>query len=60
MNAKQTISESGWFLSPGTTDGDRVVTWIVCGPSGKMIAECESKTIAAHIVKLHNRTRANK
>jgi len=60
MTDKQTISAAGWFLSPGVEEAGKVITWIVCSPAGTMIAECESKAIADHIVKIHNLTTAAK
>ena len=53
--AKQMTKTVGWSVSPGVHDGAKIVTWQVCSAGGKMVAECESKTIADHIAKIHNR-----
>lgn len=54
MNIKNIIATAGWSVEPGVHDGVKFVTWLVCSASGKMVAECESKTVAAHVVKIHN------
>lgn len=54
------LNTDTWWIAPGLHDeNDRVVTWLVCGglnESGdsRYIGEFESKTLAKHVVKLHN------
>ena len=51
-----------WWLHD---EDDRVVTWLVCGGlsesgASRQIGEFESKTLAEHVAKLHNRAVRNR
>ena len=61
---KDALSSSRWWVGPGTYEPDyrggpdRLVTWALYAPTGdgsRLVAEFDSKTLALHIAKLHNR-----
>jgi len=60
VTVKNALTTANWWVEPGVVDDNRVVTWMVCGGRGddgaaRTIGEFESKTLAEHVAKTHNR-----
>ena len=58
---KNALTTANWWVGPGLhDDDDRPVTWCVYGGLdergySRTVGEFESKTIADHVAKTHNR-----
>ena len=58
---KNALTTDTWWVAPGDHDMDnKTITWLLCGglssdDSSRIIGEFESKTLAKHVAKLHNR-----
>lgn len=47
---------STWSVTEGVIDDDSIITWVIYSDvDGRTICETESKMVADHIAKLHNR-----
>ena len=63
---RNALTTDTWWVRDGLHDeDDRIVTWLVCGGlsesgASRQIGEFESKTLAEHVAKLHNRAVRNR